>query len=67
MAKYKALVGLDYSGKRAESGTIINDLPVKSIKWLREQGLVVLISGEEPIDEPEVDKPSAETVVEENE
>lgn len=67
MAKYKALVGLDYSGKRAESGTIITDLPVKSIKWLREQGLVVLISGEEPIDEPEVDNPSAETVVEENE
>jgi hypothetical protein len=67
MAKYKVLVGLDYSGKRAESGAVINDLPAKSIKWLREQGLIVLISGEEPVDEPKVDKPSAETVVEENE
>jgi hypothetical protein len=62
MAKYKVLVGLDYSGKRAESGAVIDDLPAKSIKWLREQGLIVLVSGVEQVDEP-----SAEPVVEEEE
>jgi len=51
MAKYKVLVGLEYSGKRAEANAVIDDLPAKSIKWLREQGLIVLISGNEPADE----------------
>jgi hypothetical protein len=47
MAKYKTVVGLDYSGKRVEADEIVDDLPAKSIKWLREQGLIVLISGTE--------------------
>lgn len=47
MAKYKTVVGLDYSGKRVEADAIVDDLPAKSIKWLREQGLIVLISGTE--------------------
>lgn len=70
MAKYKVLVGLDYSGKRAESGMVVEDLPAKSIKWLREQGLIVLVSGSEPVEE-EVEAPvetevvSAESVEEE--
>jgi len=51
MAKYKVLVGLEYSGKRVEANAVIDDLPAKSIKWLREQGLIVLISGNEPADE----------------
>lgn len=59
MAKYKVLVGLDYSGKRAESGAVIDDLPAKSIKWLREQGLIVLVS-----EIGQVEEPSAEPVVE---
>jgi len=51
MAKYKVLVGLDYSGKRVDEGMVIDDLPAKSIKWLREQGMIVLVSGLEAKDE----------------
>ena len=51
MAKYKVLVGLDYSGKRVDEGMVIDDLPAKSIKWLREQGMIVLVSGIEAKDE----------------
>ena len=54
MAKYKVLVGLDYSGKRAEPGVVVDDLPAKSIKWLREQGLIVLVSGKEDVEVEEV-------------
>lgn len=41
MPKYKVLVGLDYPpDKRAEAGDVVDDLPGKSIKWLREAGLI---------------------------
>ena len=40
MASYKALVGLDYEGKRAEAGQTVDDLPSKSVAWLKEQGLI---------------------------
>lgn len=47
MPKYKVLVGLDYPpGKRAEAGDVVDDLPGKSIKWLRDEGII------EPVDEP---------------
>lgn len=49
MAKYLAKVGLDYPpNKRAEAGDVIDDLPSKSIKWLREQGLIELVEGTLP-------------------
>lgn len=58
MAKYRVTTGLDYPpNKRAEAGDIVSDLPPKSIKWLREQGLIELLDGNEP----------AEVVVEEEE
>jgi hypothetical protein len=37
-ATYKVLTGIDYAGKRAEPGDLVDDLPSKSISWLREQG-----------------------------
>jgi hypothetical protein len=40
MASYRALVGLDYEGKRVEPGQTVDDLPAKSISWLVKQGLV---------------------------
>jgi hypothetical protein len=63
MARYKVLVGLDYSGKRADTGMIVDDLPAKSIKWLREQGMIVLVSGKEDIVE-DVEEEVAATVEE---
>ncbi len=69
MAKYKTVVGLDYSGKRVEADAIVDDLPAKSIKWLREQGLIVLISGneveEETVEETVEETPVVETPEEE--
>ena len=40
MAAYKVLVGLDYAGKRAEAGSIVDDIPSRSITWLTDQGLI---------------------------
>lgn len=48
MAKYKALVGLDYPpDKRVEAGDVVGDLPAASVKWLKDQGLI-----EEVVDAP---------------
>lgn len=64
MPKYLLNAGLDYPpNRRAEAGDIVEDLPAKSIKWLREQGII------EPYDasakaavevEPEVEEVVAE-------
>ena len=46
MPKYKVLVGIDYPpNRRAEIGDIVEDIPSKSIKWLREQGIIELADG----------------------
>lgn len=37
---YRVLVGIDYNGKRAEPGSVVNDLPQKSVSWLIEQGAI---------------------------
>lgn len=41
MAAYKVLTGLDYAGKRAEAGSLVTDLPSRSVSWLLEQGLII--------------------------
>jgi hypothetical protein len=51
MAKYRVTTGLDYPpNKRAEAGDVVSDLPPKSIKWLREQGLIEQVDGVEAAD-----------------
>jgi hypothetical protein len=42
MAKtsYRVLVGIDYLGKRAEAGDVVNDLPRNSVAWLLRDGIV---------------------------
>lgn len=52
MATYKALVGLDYAGKRVEPGEIAADLPSRSVAWLLEQGLIEK-SGPDPVKKSE--------------
>lgn len=48
MAKYEIKTGLDLpSGKRYEPGDIAEDIPPADIKWLREQGHIVLIGEDE--------------------
>jgi len=32
---------LEYNGKVHKAGSIVNDIPKKSVKWLLEQGLIM--------------------------
>lgn len=48
MPQYKVNVGIDYAGRRAEPGDIIDDLPTRSVKWLLEQGIVEEAAKPEP-------------------
>lgn len=45
MATYKALVGLDYAGKRVEAGKTVDDIPARSVSWLLEQNLIEKVAG----------------------
>lgn len=72
MPKYLVKVGLNYPpDRRAEAGDVVEDLPSKSIKWLREQGVIELLDAngksepviEEPVvEEPTMEEPAAEEV-----
>lgn len=43
MPKYRVLQGIDFPpDRRVEAGDVVDDLPPKAIKWLREQGLIEL-------------------------
>lgn len=58
MAKYRVLTGLDYPpAKRAEAGEVVSDLPAKSIKWLRDEGLIEPVDGADAPPAPADDKP----------
>jgi hypothetical protein len=61
MAIYKALTGLSYGNKKVAAGEIVDDVPAKSIKWLREQGLIEQVDSKGVTvkttdDEPQEDK-----------
>jgi hypothetical protein len=64
MATYKALVGLDYAGKRIEAGQTVDDIPAKSVAWLVEQGLISQVSApsktEKPVVKREPESPEKE-------
>ena len=57
MAKYRVLVGIEYASRRVEAGEVVDDIPAKSIKWLREQGLIESADGKDVVVE---DEPTAE-------
>lgn len=38
--KYRILMGVDYLGKRAEAGAIVDDLPRGSVAWLLRDGII---------------------------
>ena len=52
MARYKVLTGLTYGNKTVEAGDIVDDIPSKSIKWLREQNLIEQVDGKGAVSEP---------------
>lgn len=57
MAKYRVLVGIEFASRRVEAGDVVDDIPAKSIKWLREQGLIEPADAKDAV---EVDEPTAE-------
>lgn len=40
MPQYRVNVGIDYAGRRAEPGDLVDDIPTRSVKWLLEQGVI---------------------------
>ena len=52
MARYKALTGLTYGNKTVEAGEVVDDIPSKSIKWLRDQNLIEQVDGKSAAAEP---------------
>lgn len=66
MPKYRALTGIEYNNRRLEAGDLADDIPAKSIKWLREQGLIEQVDGkgapveETPVEETPAPAPAAE-------
>jgi hypothetical protein len=63
MAKYRVLVGVEYATRRAEPNEIVDDIPAKSIKWLREQGLIEAVDAKGAVVETD-DEPTDEGVEE---
>lgn len=45
MPKYLVKQGLDYLNRRAEAGDVVDDIPAKSLGWLKEQGIIELVDG----------------------
>lgn len=45
MPKYLVNQGLDYLNRRVEAGEIVDDIPTKSVAWLKEQGIIELADG----------------------
>jgi hypothetical protein len=45
MPKYLVNQGLDYLNRRVEAGEIVDDIPAKSVAWLKEQGIIELADG----------------------
>lgn len=64
MPKYLVKTGLEFPpNRRVEAGEVIDDVPSKSIKWLREQGLIELVdSSGKSVDAPVVEEVEPEVV-----
>jgi hypothetical protein len=45
MPKYLVNQGLDYLNRRVEAGELVDDIPAKSVAWLKEQGIIELADG----------------------
>ena len=42
--KHRVVIGIDYEGKRAEPGAIVDDIPAKSVTWLLEQCIIETVT-----------------------
>lgn len=54
MVKYRVLTGLSFGDNYVSAGEISENIPAKSIKWLREQGLIQQVDAKGvAVDEPQ--------------
>lgn len=61
MPNYRALVGMNYPpDRRVEAGDVVSDIPAKSLKWLREQGLIELVEAPDAVVQDDVSDTEAE-------
>lgn len=63
MPKYLVKQGLEYPPNRIVlAGEIVDDIPSRSVKWLREQGIIEAYdaNAKAAIDEPEIQEPVIE-------
>lgn len=56
MPDHKVLVGLSYGGKSVPAGSVVSDIPAKSVTWLLDQGLIERVEGKTKQREPESPK-----------
>jgi hypothetical protein len=56
MAKYRVNSQLFYSGKTAEVGDVVSDLPSNDIKWLVERGDIELVKNDKKITTHQLDE-----------
>ena len=45
MPKYLVKQSLDYGNRRVEAGEVVDDIPAKSVSWLKEQGIIEPFDG----------------------
>lgn len=63
MPKYLVKQGLEYPPNRIVlAGEIVDDIPQRSVKWLREQGIIEAYdaNAKAAVDEPVIDEPVLE-------
>ena len=49
--KYRVLTGINYppNDKRAEPGSVVDDIPPASIKWLLRDGIIEEVDADTPL------------------
>lgn len=52
MPDHKVLIGLTYAGKSVSAGSVVSDIPAKSVPWLMEQGIIERVEGQSKNREP---------------
>jgi len=53
MPDHKVLIGLTYNGKSVEAGSVVDDIPAKSVPWLLEQDIIERVEGKSKPREPQ--------------
>jgi hypothetical protein len=61
MPQYRVNVGIDYAGRRAEPGDLVDDIPTRSLKWLLEQNVIEEVTKTAPPVKTQSEPPKSPT------